>query len=132
MASTAQKSQNIPTMTLDMQISWVLLGLTGIIITFLMFQYRSLRRDWRKRNNYRTAIRLLDRMIEVDPTNALAVWQKGETYEAMGMHDHALRFYRRAHEMCPRAYAYHNISDAYDRLKGNLKLRQTLRTPSLN
>jgi len=144
MDSTHEMSQNIAVMiprmsTLqsimidpDMQAAWLILIAAGIGVLFLMLQYRSFRRRLRKRNAYRVAIRLLDRMIEVDPSNAMAVWQKGEVYEAMGMHDRALRLYQTAHNMSPRAYAYRDLSDAHDRIKANLKFKHVLRTPSLN
>jgi len=78
-------------------------------------------RHTRQAEAYRTALQLLDRMILEDPTNAMAFWQKGEVHEALGLHDRALRFYKVAHEMCPRAYNYHDFVNAYDRLKENLQ-----------
>ena len=56
-------------------------------------------------------------MILLDPTNAMAFWQKGEIYEAMGLPERALRFYRVAHQMCPRAYANHHLTYVSARLE---------------
>ena len=118
MARTRHIGKNSPMIMLSAGLA--LLTTAGLTLIWGL-SYRSSLRHTRKQEAYQTALQLLDRMIINDPTNAMAYWQKGEVYEALGMHDKALQYYRVAHEMCPRAYAYFEFSSAYERLKTNLR-----------
>ncbi len=102
------------------------------IFLFLIRRYRASVQSMRMNRDYEIALELLDQMIRRDPTNAMAFWQKGEVYEAMDMPQRALQYYSVAHRMCPRAYAYHHYSEAYDRLKENLKAKSPLSLQPLN
>ena len=109
----------------------VILPAAAAICLFLTGRYRSSKRTSRTLAEYQMALRLLDQMIQKDPTNAMAFWQKGEVYEAMAMPDRAVRYYLLAHQMCPRAYAYHEYSSAYERLKDNLRWKNPLKIQPL-
>jgi tetratricopeptide (TPR) repeat protein len=140
MDQTGQMSHNSLMMIPDMQglrpllddpttrEGWIVLLVTAAVILYWAIQYRSSRHIIRNHEDYQTALGLLDKMIVRDPTNAMAFWQKGEVYEAMGMHEHALKHYKVAHQMCPRAYAYNEFTEAYERVKENLKVKAVLNT----
>ena len=110
----------------------IVLAAAAFAFLFLIQRYRLSKRQLRTEKEYQMALKLLDQLIRQDPTNAMAFWQKGQVYEAMGKHDRAIRFYHVAHQMCPRAYAYQSYWEAYDRLKGNLKLKPPLVLHPLN
>ena len=112
--------------------AWIIAPVTVSFGLLLLRRYLAAKRQAQRLENYQTAIRILDQMILRDPTNAMAFWQKGEVYEIMGMPDRALKHYQVAHRMCPRAYSYHDYSDAYERIKGNPSLKPASKTLTFN
>ena len=95
-------------------ISALLLGLAAVVFVLRKFNMRQQRIQ--RTSDLLARINHLDQMIRVDPGNAIAFWEKGQLHEAMGHHEQALRLYRTAHLMCPKAYSTGDYVDAYERL----------------
>jgi len=91
---------------------------------------KSNRQAQRIREGY-AAIRQLRKMIEIDPSNAMAYWQQAQIYEMLGMNDQALRLYRLAHTTCPTAYPSSEYKDVYERVLGKTKPAQVLKNHPL-
>ena|SRR5258708_3930423 len=90
-------------------------------VSYVFSCIRESRSQATARQKYERSIKLLDQMLAYDPSNAMAIWRKGQAHEALGMPDRALSFYRAAHLMCPRAYGAPDFNEAYHRIKGKPK-----------
>jgi tetratricopeptide (TPR) repeat protein len=104
-----------------------LLIATGLAVLVVLRKAKTSRRVMTHRVQYQKRIEQLDMAIRRDPTNAMALWQKGEIYEALGHPEQALRFYRSAHVMCPKIYSTGDYTEAYVRINGSppiLKIRR--------
>jgi tetratricopeptide (TPR) repeat protein len=95
-------------------ISALLFGLTAVVFVLRKFNMRQ--QQVQRTSDLLARINHLDQIIRVDPSNAIAFWEKGQLHEAMGHHEQALRLYRTAHLMCPKAYSTGDYVDAYERL----------------
>ena len=98
-----------------------LLAIIPPMLYVLRQTVKSNRQAQQMREGY-AAIRQLNKMIEIDPTNAMAYWQQAQIYETMGMNDQALRHYRLAHTTCPAAYNSFDYREVYERVTGKTKL----------
>jgi hypothetical protein len=69
-----------------------------------------------REGQFRRSIHRMERRIQIDPTDAMAVWRKGEMLEAMGRPDQAISYYRTAHWMNPQGYSRWEYMDACQRI----------------
>lgn len=109
-----------------------LLASVGLAVILALRNFHISKRQSAQHGDCQRALDVLDKMIQSDPSNALAIWQKGEIYEAMGNAEMAIRSFRTAHTLCPKAYSTGDYRDAFVRVtksRPDLGLRPLIQHP---
>ena len=92
------------------------LFLLASVILMALREIKAFNQQAARHQQHLRLIEELDQSIRMDSTNAMAIWRKGEIYEAMGRTLQAVRSYRTAHMVCPAAYTSGDYTEAFVRV----------------
>jgi tetratricopeptide (TPR) repeat protein len=101
----------------QMLLPFACLSPLALAVLFLHGRWNLYRRDRWMRQMWRADLRQMDRLIECYPSNAAAIWHKGEIYESQQSYSRAMKLYRRANIVCSDAYPGRDIRCAEQRIR---------------